>query len=204
MPRIARIVAPGIPHHIIQRGNRRQKTFFCNEDYQHYLNLLAEWSSQCGVQIWVYCLMTNHVHMIAVPKTAEGLRFAIGETHRRYTRHINFREGWRGYLWQGRFSSYPMDETYLLATARYIELNPVRAGIVQNPQDYPWSSAKAHLYGRPDPLIKGSPLLDIIPNWQEFLSQPLPGDQTKMIEKHERTGRPLCSPNPFLEKARCP
>jgi len=114
MARMARVVVPGYPHHITQRGNRRQETFFCDDDYRLYMQLLAEWCSICGVAIWVYCLMPNHVHFIAVPQTEDSLRLAIGEAHRRYTRHINFRGHWRGHLWQGRFASYVMDEKYLL------------------------------------------------------------------------------------------
>jgi REP-associated tyrosine transposase len=97
--------------------------------------------------------MPNHVHLILVPRDADGLRAALGEAHRRYTRHVNFREGWRGYLWQGRFSSFPMDEPYLLAAARYVELNPVRAKLAQRARDWRWSSARAHLAGRDDDLV---------------------------------------------------
>lgn len=120
MVRLARVVAPGIPHHITQRGNRRQETFFCAEDYQEYLALIGEWCRACEVDVWAYCLMPNHVHLIAVPESADGLRRAIGEAHRRYTRRVNFREGWRGHLWQGRFASCPMDEPHLLTAASYI------------------------------------------------------------------------------------
>ena len=137
MPRLARVVAPNYPHHVIQRGNRRQQTFFNDEDYEVYKNLMAEHCAMHVVKIWAYCLMPNHVHLIAVPKTKEGLNRAIGEAHRRYTRRINFREKWRGYLWQGRFASYPMDESYTLAAARYIELNPVRVKLVKRPEAWP-------------------------------------------------------------------
>src|ERR1035437_250303 len=119
MVRIARIIAPGIPHHVTQRGNRRMQTFFCDQDYQEYINLMAQWCNRCNVAIWAYCLMPNHVHIIAVPETEGGLRQAIGETHRRYTCMINVREGWRGHLWQGRFTSFPMDERHLLAAVHY-------------------------------------------------------------------------------------
>ncbi len=118
MPRIARIIAPGIPHHVTQRGNRRMETFFCDEDYQAYLTLMAEWCRKFNVSIWCYCLMPNHIHLIAVPEKEEGLRMAIGEAHRRYSVMINRRQKWTGHLWQGRFSSFPMDEPYLLAAAR--------------------------------------------------------------------------------------
>jgi putative transposase len=93
MPRIPRVIAPGIPHHITQRGNRRMQTFFSNEDYSTYIDLMAEWCRKLRVEVWAYCLMPNHIHMIAVPETEDGLRRAIGEAHRRYTRRINFREG---------------------------------------------------------------------------------------------------------------
>ncbi len=116
MARIGRVVVPEIPHHITQRGNRRQKVFFQASDYESYISLLREWCNRYSVEIWAYCLMPNHVHIVAVPHTEKGLSRAIGEVHRRYTRMINFREKWRGYLWQGRFTSYPMDERYLMAT----------------------------------------------------------------------------------------
>src|SRR3954463_8090540 len=109
MPRLARAIAPGLPHHVTQRGNRCQKTFFCTDDYLRYLALLAEWCDRCAVDIWAYCLMPNHVHLIAVPPDERALSRAVGETHRSYTTEINRREGWRGYLWQGRFNSFVMD-----------------------------------------------------------------------------------------------
>jgi len=186
-------VVPGLPHHITQRGNRRQKTFFCDEDYQSYLELMAHWCDACGVMIWGYCLMPNHIHLIALPKTADGLRRGIGEAHRRYTRRVNFRQGWRGHLWQGRFASFVMDESYLLAAARYVELNPVRARLVQSPGAYRWSSASAHLKGRDDILVKAAPLLELMPDWHAFLkSRPTPDEMTA-LRRHESSGRPLGS-----------
>ena len=142
MGRIARVVAPGMPHHVTQRGNRRMQTFLREADYGVYLELMAAWCAAHQVTIWAYCLMPNHVHVVAVPQTIEGLGRAVGEAHRRYTRHINFREGWRGYLWQGRFASFVMDEDHLLRAMRYVELNPVRAGLVSAPDRWPWSSAR--------------------------------------------------------------
>ena len=127
MARLARVVLPGYPHHITQRGNRRQDVFFTDRDYEHYLELLQQWCGQECIEIWAYCLMTNHVHLIVQPKKKSNLGKAIGEAHRRYTRIINFREHWKGYLWQGRFASYPMDENWLLRAAAYVELNPVKA-----------------------------------------------------------------------------
>ena len=191
MARIARVVVSKLPHHIIQRGNRRQKVFFTDGDYEAYLSLVAEWCREFKVAIWAYCLMPNHVHLIAVPPHADSLARAIGEVHRRYTRMINFREKWRGFLWQGRFASYPMDERYLYAAARYIELNPVRAGIVQKPEDYPWSSAQAHLTGHDDKLIEVQSLLGMVEDWNHYLHEKEDAEELELIRRHERTGRPL-------------
>ncbi len=199
MARIARVVVPDIPHHITQRGNRRMETFFSESDYREYLYLMAEWCNRCKVQIWSYCLMPNHTHLIAVPESEEGLGRAIGEAHRRYTRYINFQKGWKGHLWQGRFASFPMDEQYLIATARYIELNPVKAGIVKRPEEYRWSSAKAHLQGEDDILVKVGPLLGIIADWQGLLTSDLSEEEYKTLRRHERSGRPLGSDD-FLSK----
>lgn len=191
MARIARVIASGIPHHVTQRGNRRMQTFFSDEDYQAYFSLLSEWCRKCGVAIWAYCLMPNHVHLIAVPESEESLRRGIGEAHRRYSRLINFRENWRGHLWQGRFASFPMDESYLLAAARYVEMNPVTAGLVQDAAEWPWSSAGAHLAGIDDELVTVAPLLEIAGDWRLFLKGASEEALINEILKHERTGRPL-------------
>jgi len=198
MARIARIVIPGYPHHITQRGNRRQETFFKADDYREYIRLMSEWCGHHRVEIWAYCLMPNHVHLIAVPEREESLARGIGEAHRRYTRYINFREGWRGYLWQGRFASYAMDQEHLIAAARYIELNPVKAGLVKNPGEYEWSSARAHLTGKDDDLVKSAPLLEIINHWESLLDSGLSDEAEAKIRQHTRTGRPLGSRS-FLE-----
>ncbi len=191
MARLARVVVPGMPHLITQRGNRRQTTFFCGEDYLAYRELMAHWCGEHQVQIWAYCLMPNHVHLIAVPKTAEGLCRAIGEAHRRYTRRVNSREDWRGHLWQGRFASFVMDKPYLLAAARYVERNPVRAGLVASPRGYRWSSARAHLKGKDDPLVTVSPLLAMASNWRQLLSGVVRDEELRQFRQHERTGRVL-------------
>jgi putative transposase len=198
MARLARIVAPGLPHHVTQRGNRRQQTFFCDEDYDAYVQLMAQFCRAEKVEIWAYCLMPNHVHLIAVPQSAEGLRRAIGEAHRRYTRMVNFREGWRGHLWQGRFASFVLDETYLLTAARYVELNPVRAGFVKAPSQYRWCSAAAHLRGKDDALVRVGPLLQLQPEWRRFLTRVVREEDLKILRAHEHTGRPL-GEDAFLE-----
>jgi putative transposase len=117
MARLARIVVPLIPHHVTQRGNRRQTVFFSDDDYRRYLDLLREYTGAAGVTVWAWCLMPNHVHLMLVPHHPEALRAALAEAHRRYSRAVNFREGWRGYLWQRRFASCPMDESHTMAAA---------------------------------------------------------------------------------------
>lgn len=192
MARLARVVVPGFPHHVTQRGNRRQLTFFCDGDYEIYLGLMAQWCGAWGVEVWAYCLMPNHVHLIVVPESEEGLCRAIGEAHRRYTRHVNFREGWRGHLWQGRFASFVMEEAYLRAAVRYVEMNPVRARLVREPGRYRWSSAKAHLAGQDDGLVKVSPLLKRFGDWRKVLGKDGGTDEAlNVLRSHERTGRVL-------------
>lgn len=198
MARIARVVVPGIPHHVTQRGVRRMETFFDEEDYETYLQLMREWCNASGVEVWAYCLMPNHVHLVVVPESEESLARGIGEAHRRYTRFINFKKSWKGYLWQGRFASFPMDEDYLLAACRYVELNPVRAKMCARPEEYRWSSVHAHLAGKDDGLVKVEPMLQRVTNWAELLTS---GDQALYddVRMHERTGRPLGSES-FIER----
>jgi putative transposase len=193
MARLARVVAAGLAHHVTQRGNRRQPVFFGEADYLAYRGLLAESCRAAGVAVWAYCLMPNHVHLVLVPDDSAGLAAALSDAHRRYSRHVNFREGWRGYLWQGRFASCPMDEPHLLAGARYVELNPVRARLVARPQDWRWSSAAAHLAGRDDGLVQVRPLCDAIGDWAAFLAGGLSDAERERIRAGERTGRPLGS-----------
>ncbi|UQZ88843.1 transposase [Deltaproteobacteria bacterium Smac51] len=194
MVRIARIVIPHVPHHVTQRGNRRFPTFFKDSDYSAYLEFLADGCAKTGTELWAYCLMPNHVHLLLVPTTPDGLRATLGEAHRRYTRMVNFRENWRGHLWQERFASFPTDDIHLLNAARYIELNPVRAKLAASAEDYPWSSARAHLYKLPHPLLKTDRLLSAMPNWREFLTCGLSDEDIEVIHRHENTGRPLGGP----------
>jgi putative transposase len=195
MARISRVVAPNMPHHVVQRGNRRQKAFFNDHDKAAYLNILKEQARRFGVSIWAYCLMDNHVHFVAVPQDQESLANTFGQTHRHYTRMVNFREGWRGYLWQGRFSSYVLDENYLYAVVRYIENNPVRAGLVLKAEDYLWSSARARALRLKDDLLTDYFLVNEIPDWSEFLRSADEEDPDgKLLESRLNTGRPLTAP----------
>jgi len=191
MARLARVVAPGYPHHVTQRGNHRQQTFFCEQDYAEYLALIAEFCEKSATDVWAYCLMPNHVHFVMVPSDPDGLRGAISEAHRRYTRKINLREGWRGHLWQERFHSFVMDEHHLLAAVRYVENNPVRAGLCHRAQDWPWSSARAHLNGSDDSLACAAPMLGLVDDWQTYLLESADASLPETIHRHSRTGRPL-------------
>ena len=191
MARLARIVVPGIAHHVTQRGVRRMDVFREAADYEFYLSLLSESCARAGTEVWAYCLMTNHVHLILVPGSEDGLRGTLGEAHRRYTSHVNFREGCRGHLWQERFHSFAMDERHLLAAVRYVEMNPVHAGMVDRAEDYPWSSARAHLSGRGDGLVKVRAMLDRVGNWSEYLATGVDEGLIETLRRHSRTGRPL-------------
>ena len=194
MGRLARVVVEGHPHHVVQRGNRRQPTFFSDGDYRAYLALMIEWTAKFRMEVWAYCLMPNHVHLVVVPSSSDSLARGIGEAHRRYTRRVNFREGWCGHLWQGRFASYVMDEKHLMAAARYIEQNPVKAGLSERAEDWPWSSAAAHVAGRGDALADGDWLRERTAgwacDWREYLAQPDDVKIAAALQRSENTGRP--------------
>lgn len=193
MARLARVVAVGEPHHVIQRGNRRQNVFFRDGDKREYLNILRLQAKLFSLEIWAYCLMDNHVHLIVVPQQEDSLTKAIGETHQLYTRMINFRERWRGYLWQGRFKSVPLDEKYLYAAVRYVERNPVRAKIVKKAEDYPWSSARIRVYHEDDSLLSKFYLMEEIDNWSEYLEGQEGEEDLKRFRVQTYSGRPLGS-----------
>jgi putative transposase len=192
MPRIARLVVPGAPHHVTQRGNRRGTTFFNDGDYALYLDLLAETSAKAGVEVWAYCLMPNHVHVVLTPTDPDGLRRTFGDLHRRYTRHINARNTWNGHLWQGRFGSVAMDDDHLPNAIRYVSLNPVRARLAETPEAWQWSSVRAHLAGKDDSVVKVAPVLERVGDFATFLAEPI--DEAIAfggLRQSETTGRPL-------------
>lgn len=194
MARLARVVAAGAPHLVTQRGNRGQKVFFSDADYELYLQLLAEGCRGAGTAVWAYALLPDRVHLLLVPADEDGLRAALGESHRRYTRAINDRKGWRGFLWQGRFASFPTDDNHVLACAKFVEWSPVLKKVAKRPRDWSWSSARAHLSGRDDAVVRAKPLLERADNWRTFLGKPLSDEERETIRAHESTGRPLGSP----------
>jgi REP-associated tyrosine transposase len=199
MARIARIVIPNCPHHVTQRGVRRLQTFFCDDDYLRYIDLMRESCRAAGTAVWAYCLMPNHVHLVMVPSDKDGLRRAISITHWRYTRYINARHNWRGHLWQERFYSSAMDEVHLHRTVRYVEQNPVTASLCDSPEDWQWSSARAHLSATDDSLVTVAPMLERIRDYGEYIRRPLSDKSSSELELHLRTGRPLGN-SAFVDK----
>jgi putative transposase len=190
LARLARLVIPGIPYHVTQRGNRRQQTFFEDGDFALYRDLLAEAARRSGTAVWAYCLMPNHVHLIVVPADEDGLRRTFADAHRRYTGFINARHRWTGHLWQGRYGAVAMDEAHLAAAARYVALNPVRARIVERAEHWAWSSARAHLAGEDDELVEVAPLLDRYGDFATFLGGEEDQQATRRLRMAETTGRP--------------
>lgn len=193
MPRKARIVIPGVPHHITQRGTRRLPTFFEPTDYTRYIDLVAEGCRAASVEVLAYCLMPNHVHFVLVPSTIDGLTRALARAHQRYSWTLNRRNGWQGYLWQRRYYSCPMDEAHTIAAVRYVELNPQRARLVSAPEEWPWSSARGRISGKGDALIDAArpALLDGIGDWRVFLAESARNEQTEALRAGLQSGRPL-------------
>ena len=174
-----------------QRGNRREPIFFEDGDHEVYRDLLAEQAERRRVEVWAYCLMPNHVHLILVPSDDVGLGRAVGETHRRYTNFINARGRWTGHLFQSRFSSVAMDEGHLLAAVRYVSLNPVRARLVRKAEDWAWSSARAHLAGVDDELVSVRPVLDRVERFVDLLQTDPDDPAFRSLRASEGSGRPL-------------
>ena len=192
MARIGRFVVPDLPHHVTQRGNRRENVFFGDDDYALYRDLLKEACRREGVAVWAYCLMPNHVHLILAPRTPEGLGRALGKAHRRYSAFVNARMRVTGHLFQARFSSVVMDEDHLMAAARYVALNPVRAKLVAHAEDWPWSSVGAHLAGRDDGLVEVAPLLERCGGrFADLIAEEPDPAKVAALRAAETIGRPL-------------
>lgn len=192
MCRTRRLVVPGSPHHVTQRGNYRQTVFDNDEDCRTYLDLLKEFSEKEGVRLWAWCLMSNHMHAVAVPTDRDSLARAFGRTNGEYARRVHARSGRRGHLWQARFFSCALDESRLGAAIRYVELNPVRAGLVLDPADHPWSSARVHLGLERNPLLGTGCPIDFSPEeWRLFLQEGIDEQEAEALRKGTRTGRPM-------------
>lgn len=191
MPRSARIVVPQVPHHVIQRGNRRANIFLSDHGRQLYLKYLAAACEQHTVTCLAWCLMSNHVHLILVPPTADALRATIASTHTRYAQWFNRSQDTTGHLFEGRFHSYAMDDAHLVAAVRYVENNPVKAGLVRHAWEWPWSSARSHVEGADDGLTDRAALGRHLPNWRAYLELGAEAsEQDSAIEAALVSGRP--------------
>jgi len=199
MPRFTRVVVPNCPHHITNRGNHRQTIFFGDEDKRLYLRLLFRYGNRFGLKFWAYCLMPNHVHLIAVPEKPDSMHLTIREAHRKYTIQVNLQMDWQGSLWQGRYYSFPLEDVHLYRALRYVENNPVRAGITKTAEDYPWSSAPAHVFGIPDDLLSPNGLGIRGKAWRAYLREQEEEAEVKDIHDHIKTGRPLGG-NEFVDQ----
>ena len=202
MPRVARVVFPGVPHHVTQRGNRREQVFFVNSDHFAYLNCMRQYAERYELDILAYCLMPNHVHMVVVPSTENALHKAMKPLHMRYAQHFNRVRGLNGRVWQGRYFSAPLDEAYLWNAIRYVELNPVRARLTYRAENYPWSSAAGHCGLRVDSLLTSKPhwrrQVEGIADWSGWLAM---GDETEsltVLRRNTGKGLPCGSPG-FIE-----
>ena len=204
MPREARIVIPGVPHHITHRGNNKQQVFFDDEDRRRYLCFLCRYCHEDGLRILAYCLMPNHIHIVGVPARKESLSRALQRTQQEHTSHINYKYGRCGHLWHGRFYSCPMDLDHTVCALGYVELNPVRARMVEFPWDYPWSSAPAHCGNRPE-----DELLDLDrwfghytdAEWRESLLVEMENKGfLSVIRAHTVKGKPLGKREYFKER----
>ncbi len=195
MPRTARVVVPGMAHHVTQRGNNKQDVFFVDRDRKTYLLYLKEQSEKWGLTVLGYCLMTNHIHLIVVPDDEKALAKGIGRTHWLYTQYLNRFHTRSGHLWQNRFYSCALDHSHLIQAMAYVELNPVRAGLTEDAISYQWSSAAAHVGGKDESnMIDHDEWMDCTPGivWEDFLGA---GDKLAInsIRLHTCRGRPLGS-----------
>jgi putative transposase len=192
MARLARAVFAGVPHHVTQRGNGRAQTFFADEDYEFYRDLLAEHAAAAGVQVWSWVLMPNHVHLILVPPEPDAMRRVLAPVHRRYAGRIHARLKRTGHFWQGRFGCVAMDEEHLAAALRYVALNPVRARLVERASDWRWSSVPVHLgLAQDDGLTCKAPVLSRYPDFDGLIAD---GEDEALSIKPRRAesiGRPL-------------
>ena len=203
MPRLARVVFAGLPHHVTQRGNRRERVFFGDEDRRTYLAWLKDYCDEHEVAVLGYCLMPNHVHLVAVPAAEDGLERALKPLHMRHAQRVNRARGWHGHLWQGRFFSSPLDEDYMWAALRYVERNPVRAKMVRRAENYRWSSAGAHCGLREDPLLTTARTwrerLSAVKDWSAWLAEGDEAEELATLRRNVDKGLP-CGAESFLDR----
>ena len=192
MARLARVVIPDLPHHVTQRGNGRAQTFFSDDDYQLYLDLLRKHCTEAEVGIWAWVLMPNHVHLILTPRDADGIRRALSKVHRSYAGRVHARLQKTGHFWQGRFGCVPMDETHLAAALRYVALNPVRARLAKRATDWRWSSVHDPLSRKRSRILTDTaPVRERYPDFAAFIDAGEDEDLSMALRRAETIGRPL-------------
>ena len=203
MPRLARTVCAGVSHHVTQRSNRRGEVFFTDGDRHAYLAWLKGYAERSELDILAYCLMTNHVHLVVVPASKDSLQRALKPLHMRYAQRVNRSRNWTGHLWQGRFFSSALDESYLWTAIRYVERNPVRARMVHKAEAYRWSSAGAHCGLRHDATLADTPAwrrrMDGIGDWSAWLAEGDEPDQLALLRRNVDKGLP-CGSEKFIHK----
>jgi putative transposase len=203
MPRHSRLICPGIPHHVTQRGNRRGQVFFSDGDRLVYLHWLREYAVKLCVDVLAYCLMSNHVHLILVPHLSTALPLVMRPLHTRFAQRVNRSKDWKGHLWQGRYFASALDEAYFWAAIRYVERNPVRAGMVERAEDYAWSSAKAHCGASRDPVLTANHRwlqeFRSIGDWSTWLAGCDDPQTLKKIRECARQSLP-CGSDHFIER----
>ncbi|MEO8504039.1 MAG: transposase [Acidobacteriota bacterium] len=203
MGRFARVVLPGVPLHVTHRGNRQGNVFFDDWDRQAYLERFIADSDRFGLALWAFCLMGNHVHWLVVPRDDQSLARTIQNAHRAHAVRINLRHDWVGHLWANRYFSTVLDERHLWSAVRYVECNPVRAGIVPRAEDYRWSSARAHSGWQAEWRLAGDrPFPGPIPDWAGWLAERSDAAAETLLRKNSRTGRPTGS-RQFIGKLEC-
>jgi putative transposase len=200
MPRQRRPIFPGVPHHVTQRGNHRERVFLDRGDPEAYLSLLHAYSRRHELEIFAYCLMPNHVHLVVRPGNADGMHRALRAVHSQYAQRVNRMRMISGHLWQGRYNSCALDANHFLNAIRYVELNPVKARLTRIAEDYAWSSAAAHCGRRLDPLLKpveSSSLLRGIADWAKWLAEGVPGECLENLRRNTRGNLP-CGTEEFV------
>ncbi len=199
MPRQARSVFANIPHHVTQRGNRQSDVFFSNADKDYYLKLLKRYAQDHEVEVLAYCLMTNHIHLILMPSTDDGLQKVLKPLHMRYAQYINKKNDWTGHLWQGRYFSSALDEQYAYHAFRYVENNPVQAKMVKKAVDYHYSSARHHCGLDIDKLISDYDIGVLTSAYDDYLDQTVDQKSVEVLQRNINKGLP-CGSDGFIEK----
>lgn len=190
----------GVPYHVTQRGSRGQDVFFSDDDRRNYLSHLKDYAERYDLDILAYCLMTNHIHLVVIPHTTESLALTLRTVHMRHSQSINARFGWTGHLWQARYFSTAVDEAHLWTAVRYVERNPVRAGLAAHAEDYNWSTAAFHLGMKRDRLVRSDTQWGgAVDGWRAELAGFEDEDEVQLLRNRTKSGFP-CGDEEFVQR----